>query len=487
MKRLIKLIFTAAALTGTMVSCGGEDSPGNVEKKLELEADVATVEVGQPVTFTVTLDGEDITGQEIDGRKAQICTVDFGEGGLCLSDNVFIATESGTYIFNAYFPDDMGNKSNQVTITVTEVEETAVLELTVDKTTIRDNGVDAATFTVTYDEVNVTSTAAIKKDGAAFTGTVFTSSTDGVYEFTAEYDGKVSNAVIVSVETDAVPDPDANFDATKKPQKNVLYHIFTDDECTYCVVLKNHLKAISPDRIIPIYYYSEVSNVILRSDILTGYNSETSVLADKARIARDFRLEAQSGSNGRYPNIPYSNPQTIVEFDKLFAGSSSQSALTTDYNKYVAADARTGIKVVSMVEGDKVNFTVSVGAKQAGNYRVGAMLLENGIKSLQWTPEGKNNDYIHEAVFRDKATTAYGKGMGVFAAGDVKKLSELSFDLSAVNQRYEGPSVGWVTTPRYNRDNLYMVIYTVWKDGDNFRVANCVKAAINGTTDFQYE
>lgn len=75
---------------------------------------------------------------------------------------------------------------------------TGALTLSVDKTMIMADEVDAAKLTVKYDGTDVTNQAVIKVNGEVWEGSNFTAYEQAEYNITAEYNGKTSNQVTVA-------------------------------------------------------------------------------------------------------------------------------------------------------------------------------------------------------------------------------------------------------------------------------------------------
>lgn len=189
-----------AAMATIFVSCDTTEDGG--EKKPVLTPSVTTIEADGEATvaFTVTYDGADVTAE---------ATIQNVTEGLDLEGNEFSTTEAGTYEFTATYS---GAISDAVTVEAVSVSADLVLTVTSASTeegddtstaTIINDGVDAATFTVTYQGEDVTAEATITNISASEQlkkgVNTFTSSTSGTYEFRAGYDGEMSNAVTVSV------------------------------------------------------------------------------------------------------------------------------------------------------------------------------------------------------------------------------------------------------------------------------------------------
>ena len=164
------------------VTAVSEDSP-----VLSVDKSTITADGNDEARFTVTKGGEDITDD---------CTV-YKKDESSLAGTVFTTTEAGEYEFYASLKSDGEVKSNNVKVTATAVD---VLQLSVDKTTIKGNGVEEAVFTVKLNDQDVTTSAEIYKDGVKIESNKFTAYGAGEYEFTAKYEGKESNMLKVTVQ-----------------------------------------------------------------------------------------------------------------------------------------------------------------------------------------------------------------------------------------------------------------------------------------------
>lgn len=138
MKRFLKFMFAAIALTGMMTACGGDKgggetpTPGTGMLVLSIDRVVLLNDGEQSTRFTVEYDGEDVT------QQAQIML-----GGVELDESEFVSTESGTYKFRAKYD---GVTSNEATVIVYEDAGDLELVLSVDKTTFLANNTDFVTF-----------------------------------------------------------------------------------------------------------------------------------------------------------------------------------------------------------------------------------------------------------------------------------------------------------------------------------------------------
>ena len=160
------------------------------EKAITLTASATTIKAdgSDSVTFSVEQEGNDITAE------AKLFA-----NGEALSGNTFTTTEAGTYTFYAEYN---GTKSNEVSVTATEVanEPEKPITLTASTTTIKANGSDSVTFSVEQEGKDVTAEAKLFANGTAINGSSFSTFTAGSYTFHAEKGTQKSNEVVITVE-----------------------------------------------------------------------------------------------------------------------------------------------------------------------------------------------------------------------------------------------------------------------------------------------
>jgi hypothetical protein len=338
------------------------------------------------------------------------------------------------------------------------------LVLTVDKTTIKGDGKDAATFKVMQGEVDVTAAVQVCSKSMApgcLLSNVFTWETPGEYEFYAYFtadldkpDHLESNVVTVTVE-EAAPE----FDGSKAPQRNVSFFVITSSGCGPCYQMKYY---VTHD------LETQYGERLVLTNLYSFNISGSGVVA--TRDTDTFEKELQSKG---FPVNFYPNP--IIELTKDWRNATANDQYWSDVKtstielveQYLATPAKAGIKVESTVVDSKVNAKVTVGAKEAGTYAVAVLLVEDHISCPQ---AGYSGNYDHTNVFRKSATTSiFGEEIGAIEAGSILS-KEYSFDVAA----------------NYNVQNLSLIVYTLYKDGDNWVVTNSVKASANGLTDFKY-
>lgn len=171
---------------------------------LNADKDSIVADGTDSVTFEVTVDGKVRTSE---------CQI------ICLNDNsivegaTFTTTEADTYEFKAAFGDILSETKSIVATAVADKpgKDDPKVVLTVDKSEIKADGTDVATFTVTVDGEAVTEGYTITnlEDDTTLKGNTFTTDEAGEYRFVAEYeyDGakiKSNEAKVKAVEDEPV-------------------------------------------------------------------------------------------------------------------------------------------------------------------------------------------------------------------------------------------------------------------------------------------
>ncbi|MBO5810607.1 MAG: hypothetical protein J6R32_07235 [Bacteroidales bacterium] len=162
------------------------------EKPIELTASTTTIIADgvETVEFTVKQDNIDVTN----------------ETEIYINDNKiegykFTTTNHGTYKAFAKKGDLI---SNEIEIIAEEyIEPEKPIELTASKNNIIANGTDKTEFTVTQDNVNVTSQSEIYVNGNKINGNSFTTTTPGSYNVYAKKNDVISNEITITAEASA--------------------------------------------------------------------------------------------------------------------------------------------------------------------------------------------------------------------------------------------------------------------------------------------
>lgn len=163
-----------------------EPEPG----ELTLSVDPETIYVDESATFTVELDGEDVSAE---------ATIYLADGDVALDGNSFIATAEGVYSFYAKYKELISN-SVEVNVRMQIVEEEKPIEIEASATTIKANGVDYTKFKVTQDGANVTDSSTIYVNGGVLNGSRFVTTTPGTYTVYAVKGEQKSNELTITAE-----------------------------------------------------------------------------------------------------------------------------------------------------------------------------------------------------------------------------------------------------------------------------------------------
>lgn len=194
-KRLSFVLMTAA-LFFTACNPTPAEGPTPTDKALMLSVDKASIMADgrDKATFTVKYGTE---AKSIDVTTDAVIK----NGETELEGFTFTSTATGEYKFTATYVDPDTQEtvtSNEVTVAVSS------LSLTVDTESIISNGLGKATFTVTYEGTDVTSTSTITnvtldEEYGQGENEFVSPNYVGEFEFTAKYRNLTSNTVKVTV------------------------------------------------------------------------------------------------------------------------------------------------------------------------------------------------------------------------------------------------------------------------------------------------
>ena len=187
MKRLFNILAMFSLLAGITACEGVEEQPQQdavvslTANKLEIVADGT-----DSVTFEVTVDGVVTT------KDVSIIVLN---DNSTLAGSTFKTTTAGEYRFKAAY-----KNFTSETVTITATATTSNVELEVDKTEFTADGTDKVTFTVTVDGQDKTAESTIIElsSNTNLEGNTFTTTTEGVYTFVAEYGEQRSQQVAIT-------------------------------------------------------------------------------------------------------------------------------------------------------------------------------------------------------------------------------------------------------------------------------------------------
>ncbi len=421
--RKIGYIAILAALFG--VACTGhtEEETTLRPSKTEIIADGY-----DEVTFTVNYMGEDVTADAV-------ITVS-PEGTM--DGNAFTTEEHGTYTFTAMYN---GITSMPVTVTAREAALSLSAELT---STVGDTR--NFRFTSRYGTRDVSTDpelTVIEQDGAPLTP-----DTDGYYKVsTTGEEVKVFYATWGDHTSPMTVVGPLNF------YKRVSVLEFTGTWCNNCPRMAEFIQAAStayPDRTVLVAIHA------FQQDPMATPYFET--------LATQLRATAL--------------PATLLDMGKPIVGTQNTSPgdIETRLRNIVGAlpdGAACGLAVDVEVEGGEVVATVRLMAAQTMEFKLAAMLLENGIKAPekpQTLPDYSHDpNYVHNHVLRQVwQNNIEGVTLGQVATGE-QKQREFRFPLGS-----------------FDPENCSVVVVANSAAG-TLTTLNAVECAVGESVGFEYE
>ena len=345
------------------------------------------------------------------------------------------------------------------------------LILVADKSTVYDNGIDAATFTLYYDGLILTEGYEIYNGEELIEGNKFSSTVQGSYEFQAAYGTVLSNTVTINIVATPPPAPEAPKDNDPSKlnfKRRVLLTQITGTGCQYCPLMINAVH-----------------------QSMTGTYGEDAVLAvahlyndnDPAYLYDAQTLDNSLGANGA--------PYLFMDLNRNYDTKYSKSVI--DQNIQARLDevaTRGGIAVNSKYYAEEgyIVLNATVKAAQTAEFRIGAWLLEDGIKATQSNPQGyvpvegvdfnTHDDCIRLADSKYTQSNYTGYSIGTIETGNTASR-EFAFKLKTNGK---GSATKW------NHDNLKVIVFISTKEESGvWCVNNVVSCPKDGSVDFEYE
>lgn len=274
----------------------------------------------------------------------------------------------------------------------------ALPALRADKTVIDLASHDKITFKVTLDGSDVTAESIISNGTDQLSGGVFLPQESGLYTFTADYDGRVSEPVTVKV-YNSKPQVESQF------MKHVCVTEFTGAWCINC-----------PEG------YDDMWG-ILSKPTMKKYQDRIEFLAFHSNVegTDSLAISATADVKGLFP-AANAFPSFAVDFRKQSSGLLTGTGLTLFSDSIVESfdnekhPVCCGVSLSSTVsaDGKKAEVTVKVKTDYTNPYSLVLLIIQSRIKGYQKTelyPEG-TGDYIHNHVVRKVVTSYAGKFSG---------------------------------------------------------------------------
>ena len=347
---------------------------------------------------------------------------------------------------------------------------TGEIQLVTTTNFIQADGQDAATLSVWLDGKDITSTASIFLEtapGTPLAAPSFTADKTGDYVLYASKDAMISEKITVralteipALPTDAQPDKYSDF------KRRVLAVDITGTGCQFCPFVIGAMREVEASD-----YADKVVFVAAHS-----YNSSDPM----------YNLEAQYlttalGCSGSAPWVVYDLRKSVKHSNSGSIEANIPQIKNYIDNELEDTEAVTGLSMTSKKVGDEIVVTVAVKVGKDARYKVGAWLLESGIKAAQ-VNKGAPGDYgTHDHALRtgniassnDAMGQYLGLGKGEYKAGTtVKHVFSLSCKDSYVVENLT--VVAMVNTPDV-------------EGSAKFYTNNVISGAVGSSVAFQYK
>lgn len=299
-------------------------------------------------------------------------------------------------------------------------------------------GGGSVTFTVAFEDRDVTAEAVIKNvtSGSEVQNATWTTNVAGTYEFQAAYDGMLSNVVSVKVESDS--ESDAFY-------RHVLLTKFTATWCGPCASAQSYFEQLEPAE-------SE------RFLVVAAHQGDRLAVSVGERLALKLK----------YRGVPTWNYNFATAVSGVGPGGitvqSIRNQIKSTLEKYPAV---CGVRAESELDGLTAKVRATVMFQQAGNYKIACVLAENGIvkENMEKLP-----------VFNHVLRTALTDMQGIAIEPAVAEAGERSFDFEVTLNN------GW------DSRNCEFVIYVFKEEEDAaFIVNNGAVCPVGGKVDYKYE
>ena len=299
-------------------------------------------------------------------------------------------------------------------------------------------GGGSVTFTVAFEDRDVTAEAVIKNvtSGSEVQNATWTTNVAGTYEFQATYDGKVSN--VVSVRARLATESDDFY-------RNVLLTKFTAVWCGPCASAQSYFEQLEPAE-------SE------RFLVVAAHQGDRLTVSAGERLALKLK----------YRGVPTWNYDFAAAVSGVGPGGitvqSIRNQIKSTLEKYPAV---CGVKAESELDGQTAKIRATVRFQQAGNYKIACVLTENDIQKT-------NNETL--PVFNHVLRAAQTDMEGDAVTPAVTAPEERTFNFEA--------TIG----EDWSAENCAFVVY-VFKEEANgkYIVNNGAVCPVGGKVDYKYE
>ncbi|MGM9735166.1 MAG: Omp28-related outer membrane protein [Candidatus Cryptobacteroides sp.] len=327
------------------------------------------------------------------------------------------------------------------------------LTISIDTPVIRADGKSAAKITVKLGDEVVTDGVTIY-DGVSDTPMQipdfsFTTTAAGVYSFWATYKTFHTGTVSVTAITSPLPELPADSQPSNTSfTKKVFINQFTGTNCGYCPymisILENMAEAY-PGKFVLAACHT--------------YNKD-----DPAFI--DYSIDNAMAVSG-YPTVVLNLDKT-TKFSDYTKPSQLRAMFEEDYGN---GKVGTGISVATLLDGQNLVVKAQVKVAEAGRYRVGAWLLEDGIKGKQ---AGSSTIDTHDNCVRDiyskNTATDYSGTLHIMEAGQTAE----QFFLATIDSSWKA-------------ENCHIAVFICsQKANGNYAVTNVIDCPVGKSLAYSY-
>ncbi len=319
---------------------------------------------------------------------------------------------------------------------------------------IKADGVATAQFTATLngqtaveglDIVNDSRFIVYTSDNQPIDGLSFSTTEAGSYTFWAAYGTNLSNRVTITATEQDVPElpADPNPSSTDFVHR-ALYTVYTGSGCMYCPYMTAAVHTLQEDEAYADKFVMTACH---------AFSPQSPAYCDAAmRIGNE--LNPSGSAPVGFVDLAYQIGNTSV--------SNNVTNIKNAIDSRTGTPAKAGISAVASQAGEFVIVRAAVKAAEAGQYRVNAWLLEDGIYAAQAGDTSILPGYdfnTHNNVIRLSGSNRVCEGnpLGQLAAGAIgEQMFVMPIDA------------------KWNKSNLRVVVYVCAAEGNNVSVANVI-------------
>ncbi len=357
-----------------------------------------------------------------------------------------------------------------------------VLKITADKNLVHTFDGDFTTITVTLDDEVITDGVTFYNEKMAVLDIKdfkFSTTTPGEHTIIASYgtfNTKDNPLKIMAVSVKIPENPADPYQNRTDFKARVLVVEHTGTGCMYCPPMKTLIHEALSDK-------AFAERVVLTT--CHTYNDSDPAYFNEM----DYKNFNFGGESLGHPYVYIDSYSPFTDHGLPSAAFKSQVNALYDAKKDVAA----GIAVKSVLSGDQLVVKAAVKSAETATYRVGAYLLEDGIKGTQHSATA-DWMHIHDGVISHVDAKYYASGIRYYghSLGEIKRGETGDYlfvwDLAQIqDERQAGCS-----RKDFVRDNLRLAVFvtTIGKDANGkefYYVNNVVEAPLTGEKPYDYK